>query len=385
MPSRLDTNEPTDEPRVSEYEGKNDEVSSDDVSAPTSPSSACQISGRGLLKEFQYRPGNYICGDCAGNETSWVSKDWGILLCQRCAGIHRGLGTHISKVRSIDLDDWTIEAAEEFMSKGGNDIVNEVLEERVHKISPIVNTELLTNFIQTKYKHKFDKKKWAVNERAMIYSNSKDGWYSGVISKVNNRKITCVFLLDNTQGSWDCCTKTLSDSSKDAKFVWPSDFWEVGATIGIFIRSRKQWQRGKVQKYNNVEYYYDVKLKIENDTITKRLPRNSYFLRHETGTNEHSLSFRSRVKKGWSKRVKKYRSKLTYTMKNPLSRGSNVISQEDAELCFKVLTQWIEAEHLFAVKPEKLAKIIRQYHGTDKWMKPAMRRKINDKISKYTL
>jgi len=72
-------------------------------------------------------------------------------------------------------------------------------------------------------------------------------------------------------------------------------------------------------------------------------------------------------------------------MKNPLSRGSNVISQEDAELCFKVLTQWIEAEHLFAVKPEKLAKIIRQYHGTDKWMKPAMRRKINEKISKYTL
>jgi len=240
MPSRLDTNEPTDEPRFSEYEGKNDEVSSDDVSAPTSPSSACQLSGRGLLKEFQYRPGNYICGDCAGNETSWVSKDWGILLCQRCAGIHRGLGTHISKVRSIDLDDWTIEAAEEFMSKGGNDVVNEVLEERVHKISPIVNTELLTNFIQTKYKHKFDNKKWTVNERVMIYSNSKDGWYSGVISKVNNRKITCVFLLDNTQGSWDCCTKTLSDSSKDAKVVWPSDIWEVGATIGIFIRSRKQ-------------------------------------------------------------------------------------------------------------------------------------------------
>jgi len=33
----------------------------------------------------------------------------GVFLCIRCSGIHRGMGTHISKVKSIDLDAWTPE------------------------------------------------------------------------------------------------------------------------------------------------------------------------------------------------------------------------------------------------------------------------------------
>jgi hypothetical protein len=32
-----------------------------------------------------------------------------MFLCIRCVGIHRGLGTHISKPRSVDLDIWTPE------------------------------------------------------------------------------------------------------------------------------------------------------------------------------------------------------------------------------------------------------------------------------------
>jgi len=33
----------------------------------------------------------------------------GVFLCIRCSGIHRGMGTHISKVKSVDLDVWTPE------------------------------------------------------------------------------------------------------------------------------------------------------------------------------------------------------------------------------------------------------------------------------------
>ena len=36
----------------------------------------------------------------------------GVFLCIRCSGIHRGMGTHISKVKSIDLDAWTPEQME---------------------------------------------------------------------------------------------------------------------------------------------------------------------------------------------------------------------------------------------------------------------------------
>lgn len=39
----------------------------------------------------------------------WASWNLGIFLCIRCAGIHRNLGVHISKVRSVNLDSWTPE------------------------------------------------------------------------------------------------------------------------------------------------------------------------------------------------------------------------------------------------------------------------------------
>jgi len=30
----------------------------------------------------------------------------GIFLCMRCAALHRKLGTHISKVKSLSMDKW---------------------------------------------------------------------------------------------------------------------------------------------------------------------------------------------------------------------------------------------------------------------------------------
>jgi hypothetical protein len=40
------------------------------------------------------------------------SRSSGVFLCIRCSGIHRGMGTHISKVKSVDLDVWTPEQME---------------------------------------------------------------------------------------------------------------------------------------------------------------------------------------------------------------------------------------------------------------------------------
>ncbi|CAL8088422.1 unnamed protein product [Calicophoron daubneyi] len=39
----------------------------------------------------------------------WVSWNLGVFLCIRCASFHRQLGTHISKVKSIQLDSWNNE------------------------------------------------------------------------------------------------------------------------------------------------------------------------------------------------------------------------------------------------------------------------------------
>lgn len=49
-------------------------------------------------------------------------------MCIECSGIHRNLGTHLSRVRSLDLDDWPIELIK-VMSAIGNELANSVWEE----------------------------------------------------------------------------------------------------------------------------------------------------------------------------------------------------------------------------------------------------------------
>ena len=42
----------------------------------------------------------------------WASWNLGVFICIRCAGIHRNLGVHISRVKSVNLDSWTQEQIE---------------------------------------------------------------------------------------------------------------------------------------------------------------------------------------------------------------------------------------------------------------------------------
>ncbi|KAG2385496.1 hypothetical protein C9374_003311 [Naegleria lovaniensis] len=63
---------------------------------------------------------NKYCADCLATETAWASTNLGVFICINCSGVHRSLGTHVSKVKSVELDEWNDEEQYEIMSRVGN-------------------------------------------------------------------------------------------------------------------------------------------------------------------------------------------------------------------------------------------------------------------------
>ncbi|XP_058060428.1 centaurin-gamma-1A isoform X1 [Anopheles bellator] len=101
-------------------------------------------------------PGNGYCVDCDSPNPEWASLNLGVLMCIECSGVHRNLGSHISKVRSLGLDEWP-PGHLSVMLAIGNSLANSVWEANTRgrvKPTPASSREEKEAWIRSKYEGK---------------------------------------------------------------------------------------------------------------------------------------------------------------------------------------------------------------------------------------
>lgn len=110
-----------------------------------------------VLSTLLRDPDNAKCGDCkVATHPRWASWSLGVFICIKCAGFHRSMGTHISKVKSVDLDTWTEEHLAAVLKYGNNKKFNEYYENKLGGGTYVPDQSKLGQFIRTKY----ELKKW---------------------------------------------------------------------------------------------------------------------------------------------------------------------------------------------------------------------------------
>ncbi|KAM4612597.1 arf-GAP with GTPase, ANK repeat and PH domain-containing protein 1-like [Polymixia lowei] len=108
------------------------------------------------LQAIRNAKGNNFCVDCEAPNPTWASLNLGALICIECSGIHRNLGTHLSRVRSLDLDDLPRELTL-VLSAIGNHMANSIWEGRTLgglKPTPDATREERESWIRAKYEQR---------------------------------------------------------------------------------------------------------------------------------------------------------------------------------------------------------------------------------------
>ncbi|XP_068702359.1 arf-GAP with Rho-GAP domain, ANK repeat and PH domain-containing protein 1-like isoform X3 [Montipora foliosa] len=113
------------------------------------------LGDRTILEKVWENPSNRYCADCGMKDPVWASINFCVCVCAKCIGVHRNLGVHCSRARSLLMDEkiWN-PALVELMIKIGNDQANQLLEHKLpedDKISPAADSSTRREFIYCKY------------------------------------------------------------------------------------------------------------------------------------------------------------------------------------------------------------------------------------------
>lgn len=125
-----------------------------------------------IIRHIQRIPGNDHCCDCnSQNDATWLSTNFGIIVCIECSGVHRDLGVHISRIQSLVLDN--VGTSQLLLARYmTNQQFNDIMEAKLphgNKPTPSDSMEIRFNFIRAKYVDKKYAQKTCHSEQEKLY------------------------------------------------------------------------------------------------------------------------------------------------------------------------------------------------------------------------
>ncbi|XP_027500542.1 stromal membrane-associated protein 1 isoform X2 [Corapipo altera] len=123
-----------------------------------------------ILAKLLREEDNKYCADCEAKGPRWASWNTGVFICIRCAGIHRNLGVHISRVKSVNLDQWTPEQIQ-CMQEMGNTKARLLYEANLPENFRRPQTDQAVEFF---IRDKYEKKKYYDKNAANAFNKEKE-------------------------------------------------------------------------------------------------------------------------------------------------------------------------------------------------------------------
>ncbi|XP_052447175.1 arf-GAP with coiled-coil, ANK repeat and PH domain-containing protein 2 isoform X1 [Carassius gibelio] len=169
------------------------------------------LKGESALQRVMAIGGNSVCCDCGQPEPCWASINLGITLCIQCSGIHRSLGVHFSKVRSLTLDTWEPELLK-LMCELGNGVINQIYEARReelgarkpqpgdprHEVEAYIKAKYVERrFVRRRSEDEIRQKVLSLSQQHKRLSGCSARAPSASASSVNHESLFCVDELDS--------------------------------------------------------------------------------------------------------------------------------------------------------------------------------------------
>ncbi|XP_021931244.1 arfGAP with SH3 domain, ANK repeat and PH domain-containing protein isoform X2 [Zootermopsis nevadensis] len=144
-----------------------------------------------IIRYVQKLPGNDRCCDCnSQNDATWLSTNFGIIVCIECSGIHRDLGVHISRIQSLTLDN--VGTSQLLLARHmTNNAFNDIMEYMLHvsKLTPAVHVTKLSPNSTMEERYEFIRAKYVEKKFASHTCSDERDLLSDLEHAVNNKNL----------------------------------------------------------------------------------------------------------------------------------------------------------------------------------------------------